>query len=225
MRIDRLAIGGIAVAVTAATVLFAALGSSALRRAPDSGGEDPAAGGRGAQLLNPHCRNVPAPDFERAPNRALVGQFDDAAYGYAVTIPSGLTAHTAPGELTAGFGIVLSWQPRVYLQVSAAYDVFYDLTAAAVHRRDVQGLHLHDTLLEEQATQTTLDGAPAELDRMRFQCPGDAQIYLHEGFIVLRNREIYRLELQTVPQRSAQDEALLDTMQRSWHWVAVPKSF
>ena len=221
MRMDRIAIGGVALVATAATVLFATYGSPGLRAAHERIGEDPAASGRGAQLLNPHCRNLPAADFERAPNRALTGQFDDAPYGYAVAIPPGLTAHTAPGELTPGFGIVLSWQPRAYLQVNAAYDVFYDITAAAVHRRDAQGVRLHDTLLDEQITPTMLDGAPAERDRMRFQCPGDAQIYLHDGFIALRNREIYRLELQTVPERSARDEALLEAIQRSWHWVSV----
>lgn len=219
MRIDRLAIAGLAFAVTAAIALFVVLGSSGPRRVLEANLPDPAASGRGALLLNPHCRNVPAPDFDRAPNRPLVGQFDDTPYGYAVTIPSGLTARTAPDKLVQGFGIVLSWEPRVYLRVDASYDVFFDITAAAVHRRDVQGLRLHDRLLEEQATPDTLGGEPAERDRMRFQCPGDPQIYLHDGVIVMRNREIYRLELQTVPARYAQDEALLNAMQRSWHWL------
>ncbi len=153
-----------------------------------------------------------------------MGQFDDAAYGYAVTIPSGVTARTPPDHPVQGFGIVLSWEPRAYLRVDASYDTFFDITAAAVHRRDVQGLRLHDKLLEEQATPDTLGGEPAERDRMRFQCPGDPQVYLHDGVIAIRNREIYRLELQTVPARYAQDEALLNAMQRSWRWLPVPKS-
>src|SRR5579863_9214110 len=76
MRMERLALAGIALSITAAMVMFAVLGSSGPRMHREDT-EDPAASGRGAQLFNPHCRNVPAPDFERAPNRPLVGQFDD----------------------------------------------------------------------------------------------------------------------------------------------------
>jgi hypothetical protein len=224
MRIDRLVIAGVALALTAAITLFIVRGSSNKRPSLEANLPDPAASGRGAQLLNPWCRNLPAPDFDRAPNRALIGQFDDAPYRYAVTIPSGLTAHAPPDKAVQGFGIVLSWEPRVYLQVHAAYDVFFDITAAGVHRRDVQGLRLHDKLLEEQATPDTLGGEPALRVRMRFQCPGDPQIYQHEGIIAIRNREIYRLELQTVPARYAEDVALLHAMQRSWRWLSVPKS-
>ena len=221
MRIDRLVIAGLALALTAAITLFIVRGSSHRPAALEANLPDPAASGRGALLLNPWCRNLPAPDFDRAPNRALIGQFNDAPYGYAVTIPSGLTAHAPPDTAVPGFGIVLSWEPRVYLQASAAYDQFFDITAAGVHRRDVQGLRLHDQLLEEQAVPDTLAGEPGVRVRMRFQCPGDPQIYLHEGFIVMRHREIYRLELQTVPARYAEDAALFDAMQRSWRWLPV----
>lgn len=225
MRIDRLVVAGIALVVTAALTLFAVLGSSGPRQGPQASFPDPAASGRGAQLLNPHCRHVPAPDFEHAPNRPLVGAFEDPPYGYAVTIPPGLRAYTRADNPAPGFGIVLSWQPRVFVQVHAAYDQFYDITAAAVHRRDVQGIRLHDRLLEEKSTPDQLGGEPAERDQMRFQCPGDAQVYLLEDLIVLRHREVYRLELQTVPERLAQDLPLLDRMQRSWRWLQGPKSF
>lgn len=221
MRIDRLAVAGIALAVTTAMVLFAVLGSSG----PHSGGaekiEDPAASGRGAQLLNPHCRNVPPADFDRAPSRALTGPFDDAPYGYAVTIPAGLTAHSSPDNPAPGFAVVLSFEPRAYLRVDASYDVFYDISAAAVQRRDVQGVRLHDKVLAAQISEDALAGERAERARLRFQCPGDAQLYLLDSLIVVRNREIYRLELQTVPARASQDEALLQALQRSWRWVAV----
>jgi hypothetical protein len=57
---------------------------------------------------------------------------------------------------------------------------------------------------------------------MQFQCPGDPQTYLHDDLIVMRNRVIYRIELQTVPSRYEQDVEILGAIQSSWHWVTAP---
>jgi len=39
--------------------------------------------------------------------------------------------------------------------------------------------------------------------------------------IVVRNREIYRVNLQTLPERYVADVKLLDALLRSWHWQAI----
>jgi hypothetical protein len=222
MRMDRLVLGGLALAGTAAMVLVSVLGfrggsGGALART----GRDPALSGRGAWLLNPYCRNVPQPGFGRPSNLARSGLFEDVPYGYSVTLPAGITAYASADHPLQGFGIVLSWEPRVYLHVGAAYDVFYDMTAAGVHRRDVQGLRLHDKLLEDAAATDVLGGEAAERYHMQFQCPGDPQVYVHDDFIVMRNREIYRLELQTVPSRYGHDAQLLTDLQHSWRWLGA----
>jgi hypothetical protein len=38
---------------------------------------------------------------------------------------------------------------------------------------------------------------------------------------VLRNREIYRLDLQSTPERYGQDVRYLDAMLKSWRWEAL----
>jgi hypothetical protein len=44
---------------------------------------------------------------------------------------------------------------------------------------------------------------------------------VHEAVIVVRRREIYRLDLQSTPDRLAQDQRQLDAMIRSWRWEAI----
>jgi hypothetical protein len=227
MQIKRLLIVAVALAAAVALTVLTMLGAGGPlgRRSgatPLAHDPDPAAGGRGALLLNPYCRNVPAPGFDRPPNVARTGQFNDASYGYAVAIPAGVTAYASPELPTQGFGILLSWDPRAYLRVDASYDVFYDINADAVHRRDMLGVRLHDTLLADRSVPDGLAGAGGGRYRMQFQCPGDAQVYIRDDLIVVRNREVYRLELQTVPSRYAADAQLLAAMQSSWRWLPVP---
>jgi hypothetical protein len=46
-------------------------------------------------------------------------------------------------------------------------------------------------------------------------------VYIHDDVIVMRRREIYRVDLQTVPERYSQDVKLLEGIVRSWRWVPV----
>ena len=76
-----------------------------------------------------------------------------------------------------------------------------------------------------QWQQVTLGHLLAHTAGERFQsqvqCNADPQTYIHEDVLVVRNREIYRLHLQTVPERYAADVKLLDAMVRSWRWRAM----
>jgi hypothetical protein len=173
-------------------------------------------------MLNPYCGNLPAPGYDRPPNRPVTGPFVDAPYGFAVNVPSGLTGYSSPPDPPHGFGVVLSWQPRAYLRVDAAYDVFYDITADAVHRRDAQSVRLHDALLADRSEAVMLDGASGGRYHMQVRCPRDPQVYVHDDIIVMRNREVYRLQLQTVPARYAEDARRLEELARSWRWMMGP---
>jgi hypothetical protein len=54
---------------------------------------------------------------------------------------------------------------------------------------------------------------------MQILCPGDSNPYVLESITVVRNREIYRLDLQTRPNRLHQDDASLEAMAGSWSWI------
>ena len=168
-----------------------------------------------------YCGRVPPPGFELPPNRAYTGRYVNARYGYAVSIPPGFIGFSDAGGPQRGFGIVLSWTPRAYLRVDAAYDVFYDITADGVHRRDIGGVRLFDTLLSDRKMPSALDGFSGGRYLMRVRCADDPGVYVHDDVIVVRRREIYRVELQSVPSRYAADVQLLDAMLSSWSWVPV----
>ena len=175
----------------------------------------------GQQDPDPYCSGLLPPGIDRPPNTAHTGRYVNAVYGYAVTIPPGLTAYSGVTGPERGFWIVLSGTPRGYLRVDAAYDAFYDITADGVHRRDVIGVQLYDTLLSDQNSAYSVAHNPGGRYLTRVQCGGKAPIYVHDDVIVVRNREIYRLDLQSVPGRHATDTALLDALLRTWSWVPI----
>ena len=170
--------------------------------------------------IDPYCGGWPPAGFGHPPEVAHTGTVVNARYGYAVEVPAGLTAFTAPDQL-GGLGIVLSWTPRTFLRVQALYDVFFDISAGNVHLRDVGAIRLHDRLLGSASTPWSLDGTPGGRYRMQLQCPGHPQIYVRDDVIVVRNREIYRLDLQSVPSRYAADAQLFEQMLRTWRWVPI----
>jgi hypothetical protein len=164
------------------------------------------------------CGAVPAPGFDQPPNHAHSGRYLNQLYGYSVEIPASLSAYTSSEGPERGFGIVLSWMPRAYLSVDAAYDAYYDITADGVHRRDINAIRLHDQVLDDRALSYLVAHAAGGRYVTRVQCAGDPRIYIHDDVIVVRNREIYRLNLQSVPERYAGDAKVLDAMLRSWRW-------
>ena len=178
-----------------------------------------------AQAQGQFCGTLPAAGFDQAPNSAHRGRYLNPAYGYAVTIPQQLTGYTPAGGPERGFGMVLSWSPRAYLRVDAAYDVYYDITADGIHRRDLNAIRLHDHLLADQSASLRLDHTAAGRYLSRVQCAGDTQTYIHDDVIVVRNREVYRLDLQSVPERYAGDVKVLEAMLRSWRWLAVKGAY
>jgi hypothetical protein len=167
------------------------------------------------------CGGPPPAGFDQAPNHPRAGDYVNAPYGYALTIPPGRTAYAGAQGPERGFGIVLSWTPRAFLRVDAAYDVFYDITAAIVHLRDLNAIRLRDVVLSDHIAAASLAHEPGGRYVTRVQCAGDPTLYIHDDVIVMRRREIYRVDLQTVPERYAQDVKLLEDIVRSWRWVPV----
>src|ERR1700722_15154770 len=83
------------------------------------------------------CGAAPAAGFDQPPNVPHTGRYLNAVYGYSVNIPAPFSGYSASTGPQRGFGIVLSWKPRAFLRIDAAYDAFFDITAQGVHRSDL----------------------------------------------------------------------------------------
>jgi hypothetical protein len=169
-----------------------------------------------------YCGKIPQPGFDQPPNQQRTSRYLNADYGYSVSIPPKLNAYVGPQGPERGFGIVLSWTPRAFLRVDAAYDAFFDITAAGVHRSDLVAIRLHDTVVDDQSSNVQLAHKEGGRYLTRVRCGDDPQIFIHDQVIVMVNREIYRLDLQTVPQRYGEDVKVLNAMLQSWRWEKVP---
>jgi hypothetical protein len=167
------------------------------------------------------CGTQPAAGFDQPPNQARRGRYVNAQYGYSTEIPAPLMAYTHTPGPERGFGIVLSWTPRAYLRVDASYDALFDITAAGVHRSDVGVMRLHDNVIDDQASLASLASEPGMRFVSRVQCEGKPDVFIHEDVVVVLNREIYRLDLQTVPERYAADVRILNALLRSWRWEKI----
>jgi len=208
---SRLIAAALALGLTAAVALTVVLGDARRGRLATTQ----------PQGTDRYCGQLPPPGYDRPPNTAHTGPYLNTTYGYAVTVPAGLTGYTSAAGAPRGYTIVLSRRPPAVLRVDAAYDVFYDITANGVHLRDRFDVRLFDTLLQESSENVSLAGVAGGRYRMTVRCPLTAQIFLFDSVIAVRGREIYRLDLQSVPQRNSADERLLDEMLRSWRWVPV----
>jgi hypothetical protein len=174
-----------------------------------------------AQSRSSDCADKLLPGFDQAPAVAHTGRYINHTYGYSVLIPQGLTAFSAADGAQRGFVIEISSAPRARLSVDASYDAFYDITAAGVHQRDLNTIRLHNALIDDHVTQATLARIPGQRSLLRVQCRDASAPIVREAIIVLRNREIYRLDLQTTPERRARDVRYLDAMLKSWRWEAL----
>jgi hypothetical protein len=173
---------------------------------------------RTAAARGEFCGTQPPAGFDQPPNQVHTGRYINLLYGYSVAIPAPLSGYARSEGPERGFGIVLSWVPRAYLSVDAAYDAYYDISADGVHRRDLNAIRLHDVVVTDQVASYSVGHAAGGRYVTRVQCAGDAQVYIHDDVIVVRNREIYRLNLQSLPERYAGDVKVLEAMLRSWRW-------
>lgn len=167
------------------------------------------------------CGTVPAAGFDQSPNVMHTGRYLNPVYGYAVNIPAPFSGYSASTGAQRGFGIVLSWQPRAYLNVEAAYDAFFDITAEGVHRSDLVAMRQHASVIDDSAQPLVLAHKQGSRFLTRVRCGDNSQIFVHVNVIVMVNREIYRLALQTVPERYDADSAVLNAMLRSWSWEPI----
>jgi hypothetical protein len=167
-----------------------------------------------------YCGIRPA-GFDQPARTLSANRYLNPAYGYSITIPKGLAAFVQARGPQRGLLIDLSVMPPAALRADAYYDAFYDISAAGVHQRDLNTIRLHDVVLSDDGVDVLLARNPGRRYLMRLRCGGAASVIVHEEIIVVRNREIYRLDLQSTPERYPDDVRYLNAMLRSWRWETV----
>jgi hypothetical protein len=207
---NRLVAAAVALLVSAAIVIAIAVGTG--NRRPKGASQADA----GSQS---YCRHFAADTAVSAAAQALRGRYTNRLYGYAVTIPDQRVGYAPSSAPARDLVIPLAAKPSALLRVDAAYDALYDITAMGVHTRDRVNVALFDRLLSDDAQPFSLAGVSGGRYRMQLLCRADRQPLVLESIIVVRNREIYRLDLQTRPNRLREDETLLDATAGSWSWI------
>lgn len=207
---NRLVAAAVALLVSVAIVVAIALGT---------GNRQPKGPSQNAADAQSYCRHFAADTAVSASAQAWRGRYTNRLYGYAVTIPNQRVGYAPASAPARDLVIALSAKPSTLLRVDAAYDALYDITAAGVHTRDRADVALFDRLLSDDVQPFSLAGVSGGRYRMRVLCRADNEPRVFESIIVVRNREIYRLDLQTRANRLREDEALLEAMAGSWSWI------
>lgn len=213
LSINRLAAAAIALLITLAIVVAIVRGV---------GNRQPAVASASAAAADSYCERFLSDTQVSASAPPHQGRYANPTYGYAFIIPAGLAGYAPVHAPARDLVMPLAGKPRAVLRVDAAYDALYDITAAGVHRRDSVDVRLFDRLISDESQPFSLAGVQGGRYRMQILCLGDANPYVFESIIVIRNREIYRLDLQSRPDRLRQDEAMLDTLAGGWSWIAPP---
>lgn len=171
----------------------------------------------GAQTRDQYCGRGAA-GFDRPLQVAHSDRYLNSTYGYSLSIPSGWNAYTSHNGPERGIVLTRPGDASAQLSVDALYDAYYDITAAGVHRRDLNTIRLHDSVLGDEETTAALAGVPGNRFRIHVQCSGQPTQWVHEELIVVRNREIYRVDLQSSAEHYEEYRAGLLTLWRSWRW-------
>ena len=151
------------------------------------------------------------------------GRYINHRYGYSVRLPHSYSATAVAADgLQRGFDLWLSAQPAAVLTVDALYDVHYDVAAAAVQKRDLDAMRLQvQRVLRVDSTQAALAGVAGRRYVAYVQCGPAAQSYVHDDTVVIRDREIYRVHLQTTAERYGTDVKVANDLLRSWRWETL----
>lgn len=163
-----------------------------------------------------HARGI-----QRQSGTAVVGRYTNADYGYAVTIPKGMTAFRTPAPApNHGFGMNLSKTPDSYLWVDASYDVLeYSGTLAEWEVASLLGRGANNAIIRNQST-TSLGGLSAVHIIIDYDLKGVAMV----SEIVNARRKpkgdgvgiVYSINLECAKERFDQDSKVVEALRRDW---------
>jgi hypothetical protein len=156
--------------------------------------------------------------------RRFVGDYANPNYGFAVRIPDGLAGHDilAPAP-HHGFGIVLQWEPRAYINFDGSYN------AAESPLAEIEASYLKsrrdesERVLTVQRESAKLGPLNAQRIVVRRTCKGHAGTFVADETLALSadQRILYSATLLTLEERFERDRAVLSEMLKTWRLSAI----
>ncbi len=167
------------------------------------------------------CGHFPSPGFGGPDMRRVKGRYANVQYFYSVDVPPELAAYTnPPPQPDHGFGIVLSWEPRAYLNVDATYDTLDWKTAAAAAKRSLAWTRETSTqVLSDRRSPAHLGPLHALRQVVRHRCAGLPDVHVDDDVVAVDAKEgvVFKVALTTTAARYRQDKAVMDRVLASWH--------
>lgn len=166
------------------------------------------------------CGHFPSPGFDAPDMTRFEKHYANAQYLYSVDLPPGLVAHgPAVPAPEHGAGIVLSWEPRAYLNVDGTYDDLEWKTPRAAAKQMLAWTREESTaVLSHTSKPARLGPLRAVRQVVRHRCAKLPDVYVDDDVVAVDTKQgiVYKLSLTTTEPRYARDKALMDAMLASW---------
>ena len=169
------------------------------------------------------CGRFPTSGFDGPDMRRVEGRYSNGQYHYAVDVPAGHAAYLDPDAPDHGVGIVLSWEPRAYVNVDGTYDAVEWKTPAAAAKQLLAWKRDSSTsVLSHAQSPARLGPLRALRQVVRHRCAGRPDVYVDDDIVAIADGVVYELSLTTTEARYPQDKALIDRMRASWRLGGGP---
>jgi hypothetical protein len=168
------------------------------------------------------CGTFPAVGFDGPDMSRFVGEYSNPNYGFAVRIPDGFVGHNSPPPMPHhGFGVVLSWEPRAYIDFDGSYtvetDASTDPSVAQVQSRSLQWLREEsERIISVRTTRVRLGPLPARRHVVYRTCEGRPGVFVVDEVVALSGNITYTATLLSVAGRYARDRNVFGQILRTW---------
>jgi hypothetical protein len=147
------------------------------------------------------------------------GRYNNPNYDFGVTIPSGLTGYSDPPPMPHhGFAIVLSWNPRSYIDVDGSYNSTYLPTTRAVLEQSIEFMRQNGAEIQSTKFSKIKLGLLSSIQvTIHYKCHNSPIDRVKHIAAILKNGIIYEIGLDTTEERYKADSKVFNALVASWH--------
>ncbi len=173
------------------------------------------------------CGGFPAVGFDSPEMSRFVDEYSNPNYGFGVRIPDGHVGHSSPPPMPHhGFGVVLSWEPRVYISFDGSYTVETRTSLTpSVDQVQAQALEWlreeSDRVISVRKTTTRLGSLPARRHVVYRTCANRPGVFVVDELIASRGTVAFSATLLSVDRRYMNDRDIFERFLGTWHVTEV----